>query len=143
MIPLLTALLVVSLADPSVAGLRPETHEKAPLEYVSPVPGSSAYTFNLEYVSTYYVKDGSTGLPKADFTQDSDICIFDHRVVIYGVKLKWRESLGLDTTANLSDYKRALEFAKGSDQPAPRLNLLGTAGYRVLSNINIPDSNWG
>jgi hypothetical protein len=40
MIPLLTALLAVSLADPSIAGPRPGTHARAPLEYVSPVPGS-------------------------------------------------------------------------------------------------------
>ncbi len=110
--------------------------------HIMPVPGSTAYTFNLEYVTNNYVIDGSTTLPKTDFTQDSDVCVFDHRVVIYGVKLKFRESIGQDTSAALVDYKRALEFAKGSDAPSQKLRLDGMVGLRMLSTANIPDGNW-
>jgi len=108
-----------------------------------PLPGSTTYTFNFEYLSAYYVKDGNSGLPKADFTQDADICIFDHRLVIYGIKLKFKASIAQDTTTALADYTRALEFAKGQDEPSPKLNLLGATGFRMLSNANIPDVNWG
>ncbi len=111
--------------------------------HLAPTPGTSTYTFNLEYISNVYVNDGNSGLPKADFTQDSDICSFDHRVVIYGIKLKWRESIGQDTTAVLADYKRALEYSKGSDAPAQALSLDGHSGYRTLSTANYPESNWG
>jgi hypothetical protein len=111
--------------------------------YVSPVPGATPYTFNFEFVSSYYVKDSSGTTFKPDFTVDSDICVFDHRTVVYGVKLKWRESIAQDTTTALADYNRALEFAKGQDSPAPKLNLLGSVGYRMLSNANIPDTGLG
>lgn len=106
-----------------------------------PVPGASAYTFNMEYVSNYYVRSAS-GTLKPDFTVDDDICLFDHRVVVYGIKLKMRESTGSDTTAALSDYRRALEQAKGSDTPARKLNLLGGNDWRFISNANIPEGNW-
>ena len=110
--------------------------------YVSPIPDATTKTFNFEYVSNAYVLDGSTGVAKPNFTQDSDICRFDHRVVIYGVKLKFRESISQDTTSALADYNRALEFAKGSDQPAQTLNLLGAAGFQFLSTSNYPDGSW-
>lgn len=110
--------------------------------YVLPVPDTTPHTFTYEYVTRNYVRDGATQLPKPDFTQDSDICLFDHRVVIYGTKLKWLASTGEDTTAALVDYSRALEFAKGRDIPAPTLSLLGGWGSRSPI-ANIPEGNWG
>lgn len=110
--------------------------------YISPVPGTSTFTFNFEYISKNYVLDNSSGLTKPDYTVDSDICRFDHRVMVYGIKLKWKESIGQDTGSNLTDYKRALEAAKGTDQPATTINLLGSAGFRPLSTANYTDGSW-
>ena len=112
--------------------------------HLYPTPGPTPITFVCEYISNSAVLDGSTGLPKADYTQDSDVCRFDSRVVVYGIKLKWAIAKGLDTTAALTDYRRALEQAKGSDAPAPRLSLLrGCGNGWMISNANIPDGNWG
>lgn len=110
--------------------------------YINPTPGPTPYTFVFEYVSNYYVRDVSTGLTKPDFTEDSDVCLFDHRIIIYGVKMKWRASIGQDTTDAAVDYLRALEHSKGSDEPAERLSLLGGTGYRMLSTDNYPDGDW-
>lgn len=110
--------------------------------YVLPVPDATPHTFTYEYISRNYVRDGATQLPKPDFTQDSDICVFDHRVVIYGTKLKWLASTGEDTTAALVDYTRALEFAKGRDIAVPTLSLLGGSNYRSPI-ANLPEGNWG
>jgi hypothetical protein len=63
-------------------------------------------------------------------------------MVIYGLKLKWRESIGQDTQTALSDYQRALEFAKGADQPSQKINLLGSSGYHMIGTSNIPDGSW-
>jgi hypothetical protein len=108
-----------------------------------PTPGATAYTFNYEYVSNYPVIDGTTGDPKEDYTQDSDLCRFDHRLVVYAIKLKWLNSIGEDTTSALADYRRTLQFCKGQDTPAPQISLLGRESpYRLLSNANIPDGSW-
>jgi hypothetical protein len=110
--------------------------------YLYPTPGASPISLAMEYVSRNYVRDGSTSAPKSDFTQDSDICVFDHRVVIYGTKVKWLASISQDTTAALVDYSRALEFSKGSDSPAPRLFLDGCPATPLLSSRNYPDGSW-
>lgn len=110
--------------------------------YLDPTPSSSAHTISIEYISNNYVLDGSTQLPKSDFTQDSDVCRFDHRVMVYGIKLKWLASINQDTTAALVDYNRALEFSKGSDVPSIRLSLTGCGNSRLLSTANYQDGSW-
>lgn len=109
---------------------------------VLPVPSTTQYTFVFEYFSSNYAKDGSTGEPKAEFTQDSDVCLFDHRLVVYGIKAKWLASLGQDDTAALAEYTRALSSAKGRNAPSKRLSLVGGDGHRLLSTANLPEGNW-
>lgn len=107
-----------------------------------PVPTSNAFNFVYEYVSNSYVQNGA-GNQVTDFTQDSDICLFDHRLVIYGAKVKFLASKGLDTTAALVDYTRALDAEKGSDIPGRRLTLGGGGGIALLSSLNVPDTGFG
>lgn len=108
-----------------------------------PTPGSSAATVLLDYISSYYVLANGTLTPQAEFTDDSDICAFDHRLVIYGTKLKFLASISQDTTSALADYQRALEFAKGADIPGRRLFLGTQPAVPLLSNANYPDGTWG
>ncbi len=109
--------------------------------YLDPVP-SAVHNLTLEYISSYFVRDASTGLPKADFTNDADVCMFDHRIMVYGMKLKFLTSIGQDTTAALSDYGRALEFAKGHDAPRQKLSLIGNQGSGLINTSNYPDGFW-
>ncbi|MEF8758317.1 MAG: hypothetical protein V5B36_00895 [Candidatus Accumulibacter sp. UW25] len=120
----------------------PEFRIKQDKIFFSPTPGATPYTFVFEYVSNSYVRDVSTGVAKADFGSDSDICLFDHRVVIYGTKLKWRDSIGQDTTGATIDYVRSLEFAKGSDVPSQPLSLIGGCSVPMISTSNYPEGNW-
>jgi hypothetical protein len=106
-----------------------------------PVP-TSALNIVCDYISNYAVLDGSTGLPKAEYTQDSDICRFDARVVINGIKLKWLTSIGADTTSALAEYKRHLEFAKGQDAPSDRISLVPYGRFPFISNANLPEGKW-
>jgi hypothetical protein len=106
-----------------------------------PVP-ADVYTFVFDYISNYNVINGGTGVSQADFVNDSDICMFDYRLLVYLVKYKLLTIVGNDTTAAYQDYKRILELAKGTDTPAPRLSLI-PQGANYISNANIPDGNWG
>jgi len=111
--------------------------------HLYPVPGTTPYTLSYEYVSNSYCTSNG-GVPQTELQQDSDIIRFDHRCVIYGVKLKWLASVGMDTTVALVDYARALEYAKGADTPTRRLNIAGSsAGVPMLSTANIPDTGFG
>jgi hypothetical protein len=107
-----------------------------------PTP-TDTFTFVYEFITQNYVLDGATGVPKSDFTADDDICRFDHRLVIYGTKLKWLQSIGADTTAALTEYSRQLEYQKGADKPAAILDARGSDNIGFLSTNNLPDGNWG
>lgn len=109
--------------------------------WLDPIP-SAIHTLSLEYISSYFVRDASSGLPKADFSNDADVCLFDHRLMVYGIKLKFLASISEDTTAAVIDYLRALEFAKGHDAPRAKLSLIGSGGSPLLSKANYVDSNW-
>jgi hypothetical protein len=109
-----------------------------------PVPTSNAFTFVYEYVSNSYVLASGTTNQVQDFTQDSDVCMFDHRLVIYGAKLKFLASKGLDTTAALVDYTRALNAEKAGDTPDRVLSITrGGMGVALLSGLNVPDTGFG
>ena len=111
--------------------------------HLFPTPGLTPLTLVYEYISNFYCTS-SGGAVQSDLQQDSDIIRFDHRCVIYGVKLKWLASVGMDTTDALVDYARALEYAKGADSPPRRLNIAGGgSGARLLSTANIPDTGFG
>jgi hypothetical protein len=110
--------------------------------HLFPTPGADPLTFIYEYISNAYCTS-SGGLPQTDLQQDSDIIRFDHRCVVYGLKLKWLASVGMDTTVALVDYARALEYAKSTDSPARRLTIAGRSGIPMLSTLNIPDTGFG
>lgn len=108
-----------------------------------PTPGANTLGMVFEYISNNYVTDGNTGLPKGSFTQDSDICRFDYRLIVFGIKLRWLSSIGQDTTAALVDFMRAYDLAKGTDIPSATLSLMGgTMSIPLLTSNNIADSNW-
>lgn len=111
--------------------------------YLFPTPGMTAYTFAYEYISNAYCTS-SAGMLQSDLQQDSDIILFDHRMVVYGAKLKWLTSIGMDTITAMSEYARAVELAKGSDVPGRRLNIMGCGtALPFLSTANIPDTGFG
>lgn len=113
------------------------------LMYLYPVPSTTPYTFVYEYMSNACYTS-SAGVVQSTLQQDSDKIRFDHRCVVYGAKLKWLASVNMDTTAALVDYARALEYAKSTDTPAPRLNIGGRGNCApLLSTANIPDTGFG
>jgi len=111
--------------------------------YLFPTPSTSTYTFVYEYVSSAYCTS-SGGVPQTDIQQDSDIILLDHRMVVYGAKVKWLSSIGMDTTAALSEYSRAVELEKGSDVPGRKLSIVGgCVGAPFICTANLPDTGYG
>jgi len=106
--------------------------------HLSPVPTDTSTTINYEYVTSAYAKS-SGGTPKSDLTEDSDIILFDHQLVIYATKLKWLEDQGHDTTAALASYNRALEHAKSRDVPGDVIYMGRKPSSGLISTANIPD----
>lgn len=75
------------------------------------------------YLSSKYIVNSGGTEYKDTFTQDSDVPLFNARLVIAAVKLKVLQTKGLDTNAVTQDFNYLLELAKGTDVPAPILDI--------------------
>lgn len=99
---------------------------------VYPAPGAGE-TITFAYISKNYVIDGTNGLPKAEFSLDSDTTVFHDRLLTNFVKLKLLQVKNLDSRAVAQDFNASLESAKGNDVPAPTLSLdpMGVTAARL------------
>ena len=98
--------------------------------------------YGFEYVSQNWVYDVN-GNPKSSFTQDTDTCIFPDRLMVAGLKLKYWQVKGFDSTAFMRDYTIQLSGAKSADAGAKTLNLTPTPATALIGWASIPDSGYG
>ncbi len=111
-----------------------------------PVPGddttpSAALNLSYYYVSKWWAEDNG-GQPIAKATQDTDTCVFDDRLMISGVKLRFFQAKGFDTSAFSADFQNNLNDAMAQDSGAPILSLSREPQFPLLTIYNIPDGSW-
>lgn len=100
-------------------------------------------TFVFDYIRNTWVIDGDDSSEKATFTKDTDTCIFRDRLMVNGLKLKFFEIKGFDTSIQTRDFARSLESAL-AEQGAPTLSIAGqNLGARLLDYGNLPDAGYG
>lgn len=92
------------------------------IEVVGATPGTEV---GFYYVSSYYVLDGGNGLPKAEFSLDSDKTVYHPRLFTNFIKLKFLQTQGLDARAAAEDFNSVLMTAMSGDAPAPVLDIGG------------------
>lgn len=110
---------------------------------VWPPPGSndSPSTLAFEYMSRNWVT-AADGTTKTSFTLDTDTCVFDDTVMVYGLKLKFFQAKLFDTTNLAGDYMRAKSIAMASDGGARTLSMRRQRWPYFISPGNIPDANF-
>ena len=95
-----------------------------------------------EYVSNNWIyATGQTATSKSSFSADTDTCIFRDRLMIAGMKLKFWQSKGLDTTSFQRDFDNEYGKAMAQDHGAPTLSLAPMMDTVLISPLNIPDGN--
>lgn len=110
---------------------------------IYPTP-SSGLTLKYQYVSKNWVVDGDDSSGKSSFTKDTDTAVFRDRLMITGLKLKWYEQKGFDTTTMQKDFLMNLDNAMAQDAGAPTLSLSGNdPTASLLGYWNLPDSGYG
>lgn len=111
--------------------------------YVTPTP-TSTETLKYEYVRRWWVMPDAQTEPLRDTLEESaDVLWFDRRLLVAGLKLRFREARGFDTTAEERRYAEALSRAKGGDGAAPVLSITGGGGLPLLSGRNVPETGFG
>lgn len=96
----------------------------------------------FEYVSKNWGRD-SGGLSKSSFTADGDTCVFPDRLMVLGLKLKYFEIKGFDTSAFYRDYQAELSIAKANDAGSSTLSMSPKLSSVLIGWENIPDSGYG
>lgn len=105
---------------------------------------AAEHYLGFEYVSNQWVTaTGDSSPTKTSFTVDTDTSIFPDRLMVLGIKLKYFEIKGFDTTAFFRDYNMQLDLAKSHDAGSPTLSLAPRASSVLVGVENIPDSGYG
>jgi hypothetical protein len=105
-------------------------------------PTASAEYLGFEYVSKNWAYDNS-GNAKSSFTVDTDTCIFPDRLMVLGLKLKYFEIKGFDTTALARDFSAEQSIAFASNKGSATLSFAPRINTILIGPDQIPDTNYG
>lgn len=106
-----------------------------------PLTSTNEY-LSFEYISGNWAQS-SSGTGQTQFIQDTDTCIFPDRLIVLGLKKKYFEVKGFDTSSYQRDYDMQLNIAKANDAGSPTLSLAPRTANVLIGWENIPDANYG
>lgn len=107
-------------------------------------PLGANHLLGFDYVTSNWIYvTGSTTLSKSLFTVDTDTCVFPDRLMVLGLKLKYFEAKGFDTTALYREYVNQKDIAKANDAGSPTLSMAPRISSVLVGWSNIPDSGYG
>lgn len=107
---------------------------------LNPVP-TAGHTCAFEYASSncLLAADGTTY--RSVFTADDDTFLLDHRLLLKGLRWKWKSEKGLDYSQEFDDYELLVNNMKGRDGTKAALSMDG--GCRSASpGIIVPSGSW-
>ena len=106
-----------------------------------PLTSTNEY-LSFEYITTNWAFN-SSGTQIAQFASDSDTSIYPDRLMVLGLKKKYFEVKGFDTSAYQRDFDMQMNIAKANDQGSPTLSLAPRTANVLIGWENIPDANYG
>jgi hypothetical protein len=106
-----------------------------------PAPGDEPGPLSYEYLSTYWAQTAAE-VPIAQFTTDSDTCIFQDRLMIEGLKWRFFAAKGFDYSVQFSLWERQTQVAIARDGGRPVLNMTRRRYPILLSPANVQDGNF-
>lgn len=106
-----------------------------------PVPGSTPFNMNMEYVQSNWVIKSDASLANM-VTEDSDVVNYHPWLVIKFIKVKFYELKGFDTSGVRGDFLRVFQSLTGKDKGAPKLSLSPRVPPLFVGPWSIPDGSW-
>ena len=106
-----------------------------------PLTSTNEY-LSFEYITADWAKTAAGDfIPQ--FAADSNTCIFPDRLMVLGLKKKYFEVKGFDSSAYQRDFDVQMNIAKANDQGSPTLSLAPRTANVLIGWENIPDANYG
>ena len=106
------------------------------LQLLYPVP--NGLTMAYEYISKNWVV-GNGGGQKSSITMDDDEFIFSDSLLMTGLKARWFDAHGMDSTIEKADFAGLLNLEKAQNAGAKTLSV--SPSWRFPSPT-VPDGNW-
>jgi hypothetical protein len=108
---------------------------------VHPVP-SGVQTLSYEYLSAYWVQPEGGDVPTSDTpTATNEVLWFDGPLLSRGLKVRFLEAKGFDSTAARNAYEMALAAAMGNDAAPTVLSIVPRSSRAPAPRL--PETNWG
>lgn len=109
--------------------------------YFAPTPSQD---LEMDYISRGWVMDADDNTIRKDFVEKAgDIILFRNDLVVAGLKARFRDAKGFDTTDAERRYRAILEKAISDDRPHQALSLTGRSAFPYLGYVNMPDTGYG
>jgi len=105
-----------------------------------PTPAADE-TCAFEYASTYTVLDNDGATYKAYPIEDTDTFVIDYKVVLAGLRWKWKAEKGLAYAEEFARYTKLLGLSKGRDAKPPPLSM-HEGCHDARPGIVVPSGNW-
>lgn len=111
-------------------------------------PIGAAHYLGYVYVSKNWAAS-TVGVGKSSFTADTDTCIFNDRLMVLFLKMKYFATKGFsigdaNTPGTMAyDFEAELSIAKANDAGSPTLSMNPEVADILLSWDSIPDSGYG
>jgi len=115
---------------------------------VRPQPVTAGVELSFYYLGGWWIyTEGAAATDDydylEDFTSDTNLIVFPDRLMINGVKLKFLQAKGFDSSAIALDFQNALDDSIAGDTGAQTINLAqGVAHYPLVGVWNLPDGSW-
>lgn len=104
----------------------------------APVAG---HTWAFEYVSNNWIlgTDGTTY--KQYFTKDTDSILLPEKVLLQGLKWRWKREKGLEYAEDFNSYEEMVLKALSQNGMKRNLNM-AQQGYSPAPRVYVPDYSW-
>ena len=96
----------------------------------------------FEYTSTQMVLSADGTVPKTYATVDDDTFTLDHKLVLAGLRWKWKAEKGLPYAEEFTRYENLGNDANGRDGTKPILSMSEGSSHSVFPGIFVSPGNW-
>lgn len=107
---------------------------------VTPTP-TAWHTWAFEYVSDNWILGADGTTYKQLFTLDTDTLLLPEKLLISGLKWRWKKENGLEYAEDMRTYEAQIKDAMGRDGGRKTLSMNGDRGD-MMPGVFVPQGSW-
>lgn len=109
--------------------------------YIYPAP-SAGLDMRFEYVSKNWILDSAGVTYKDSFTADDDNPLLLERLLLMGLRWRWKKEKGLAYQEDFMTYEKQVRDALSRDAGKPVLKMDNAYSQRPVPGVFVPQGSW-